>query len=483
MKKVLIKISLFILGLVILLSPFAIFSIYFFNQKHVYSNTYYAALVDKVHNLQKHKKEKKIVLIGGSNVAFGFNSKLIEEEFKDYKVVNFGLYAMLGTKIMMDLAIDYINPGDLVFIIPEINEQSTSLYFEPMSTLKALEDDFSLVWKLPKDNRDKVIGNIFNFTNERNKQKEIINPTGIYQRKSFNEYGDIFYEELDKNNIPYRSNNRMALHFDPSMMVDYSYEIDDSFYQYVNEYHKKISKKKANLYYGFSPVDEKAVINSDKVSSYYWSIRENLTCPVVGNPQQYILDAHYFYDSNFHLNDSGATLRSYLFAEDIYRDIFALAKAPSFKLLEMPEYPLEQTSEDEDSETVKYFNLKEEETGYSIVSIKEDVDLETIILPSTYNHKPVIGVKKDAFKGANKLKSIIVPTSYRYFENGAFDNATSLTRVYLQQEQPNLINVDFTGGLFKEVNPDFKICVPSSSYQSYLTDYNWQFYKAYLEAY
>ena len=483
MKKVLIKIGLFFLGLVITLSPFAVFAISFFNQSHIYSKTYYAALVDKVHYLNTLKKEKKIILIGGSNVAFGFNSELIEEEFKEYKVVNFGLYAMLGTKIMMDLAVDYISEDDLVFIIPEINSQSTSLYFDPIATLKAVEDDFDLVKKLPQDNRDSILGNILNFYNLRKSQKEIISPSGVYQRKNFNKYGDIFYDEVDNNDVSLRARNRMSLRFDPSMMVDYSYQINEDFYNYLNKYHAKVNAKKAKLYYSFSPVNEKAVMNENSVSSYYWSIREHLSFPVIGNPNEYIFDAHYFYDSNFHLNDSGAVLRSYVFAEDIYRDVFNESKAPSFELPTMPNYPKEETVDGEDSESAKYFEYSEEENGYSITSIKDGVTNEEIVLPSIYNHKRVLGIKSQAFSSSTALKTIIVPTSYSYFENGAFDNCLSLTKVYLKQEEANRINVDFSGGLISNVNPAFKIYVPSNSYQSYLTDYYWQFYQNYLEGY
>ena len=183
------------------LSPFGVFVLYGSNQPHIYSKTYYAALVDKVNYLESVKTEKKIILVGGSNVAFGFNSELLENEFPEYKVVNFGLYAMLGTKIMMDLALDYINDGDLVFVIPEINSQSTSLYFNAESTLKALEDDMNIIKKLPKDNRDAVIGSYFDFVKERKKIKEVIIPKGVYQRDNFNQYGDVFYEEVDETKL------------------------------------------------------------------------------------------------------------------------------------------------------------------------------------------------------------------------------------------------------------------------------------------
>ena len=118
MKKTVTKLLLFVLALSLIITPFFVFYKINYNKPHIYSKTYYAALVDKVNLLEKNKNNRKIILIGGSNVAFGFNSKILEEEFPKYKVINFGLYAALGTKLMIDLSKEYINQGDLVFVIP-----------------------------------------------------------------------------------------------------------------------------------------------------------------------------------------------------------------------------------------------------------------------------------------------------------------------------------------------------------------------------
>ena len=483
MKKVISKILLFLLGVVISLSPFGVFALVALNQKHIYSKTYYAALVDKVHNLQSHKNDKKIILIGGSNVAFGFNSKLIEEEFPEYKVVNFGLYAMLGTKIMMGLAIDYINKDDMVFIIPEINSQSTSLYFDAESTLKATEDDSALLWKLPEDNRNSILGKTFNYVIDRGRQKDIIEPSGVYQRKNFNEYGDILYEEKDDNDIPYRSTNRLILHYDPTLMVDYSYTIGQSFFDYVNEYNKKVTKIGAKLYYSFSPVNELSVVDKDNVSNYYWSIRNALTCNVVGNPNEYIIDPHYFYDSNFHLNDAGAVLRTYTFIKDIYRDIYLKSKTPKFDIPNKPNYVEINPEETEDDPNSIYFNFNETDAGYVISGLKQEAyNNKTIRLPKVYNHKYVIGISSHAFIGTS-LEEITVPNSYHFFENGAFDSCPSLKKVYLETTNPSELIVDYLGNFINDAPNDFVIMVPNESLNSYKVDYNWQFYRNYLRGY
>ena len=72
-------------------------------------------------------------------MPFGLRSDLIEQEINGYSVVNFGLYATLGTKVMMDLSKINIGRGDIVVLAPELNEQTYSLYFNPVALQEALD--------------------------------------------------------------------------------------------------------------------------------------------------------------------------------------------------------------------------------------------------------------------------------------------------------------------------------------------------------
>ena len=104
MKKFLIK---FLILLLIVITPIAGFFVYGeCIQEDVYQDTYYAELKDKVDRLSS-RENKKIVFIGGSSLIFGLRSEEIEKA-TGYDVVDFGLYASLGTPLMMKLAEDYI---------------------------------------------------------------------------------------------------------------------------------------------------------------------------------------------------------------------------------------------------------------------------------------------------------------------------------------------------------------------------------------
>ena len=100
----------------------------------------------------------KIVLVGGSAAAFGADSALIEKEFPNYEVVNFGMYAALGSRMMLDLAQPGIGEGDIVIFMPEINEQTLSDFTDGTYALQGLDGAWDLLGRIRPDLYPSVLG-------------------------------------------------------------------------------------------------------------------------------------------------------------------------------------------------------------------------------------------------------------------------------------------------------------------------------------
>ena len=94
----------------------------------VYSDTFMGELAEKV-RLLEDTEEPRIIVLGGSAAAFGIDSTYIESELSGYRAVNFGMYAGLGTRAMMDLSGGSLRRGDIVIVMPEQQTQSLSGYF------------------------------------------------------------------------------------------------------------------------------------------------------------------------------------------------------------------------------------------------------------------------------------------------------------------------------------------------------------------
>jgi hypothetical protein len=80
------------------------------------------------------------------------------EEMLGMPVVNFGLYATLGTKLMLDLSREYINEGDIIVIAPETDAQTYSLFFNAEAAWQAADGELSLLPKIAKENFSSMIG-------------------------------------------------------------------------------------------------------------------------------------------------------------------------------------------------------------------------------------------------------------------------------------------------------------------------------------
>ena len=101
MKKSWIR---FIAFFLIFALPIAAVSSIAFIAPSRFDETFLGEFENKVDRLYETEGEK-IVFIGGSSLAFGLDAKLLSETL-DKPVINFGLYATLGTKVMMDYAVN-----------------------------------------------------------------------------------------------------------------------------------------------------------------------------------------------------------------------------------------------------------------------------------------------------------------------------------------------------------------------------------------
>ena len=327
-------IALFSILLTVMLGPIAATSIPSQNDKR-FEN----AVTEKMARLKSlHESgQSKVVIIGGSSTAFGFNSALIEK-YLGMPVVNLGTYAILGTKLMLDLARDYIGEGDIVIISPEIEEQTLSLYFSSSATLRAIDGDFSLLLDIPAKHWINLWGASWNFALEKRqyiKNGTTPDPVGVYNADNFNEYGDIKYD---------RARNRMSWYYDPennAIKLDESI-VSEDFIEYLNDYYKKITRRGANAYFYYCPMNilsVEATETYDNRLNFQNYLKEQLDIPILGDIEEHIMNPKYFYDTNFHLTDAGAQMNTILLLENIFREIPEYEKTIEEETPPVPELP------------------------------------------------------------------------------------------------------------------------------------------------
>lgn len=475
--------------LIAFLLPFIAVATVSFLLPPVYEDTFVGELGDKYERLNSID-EPKIVVIGGSSVAFGLDSELVKKEL-GMEVVNFGLYANLGTKLMLDLSRSNINEGDMIIIAPEINSQTLSLYFNSETAVQAMDGHFDMLKSVDSENYESIIGSLWSFSAD--KLGYILGGTspentGAYKKEHFNEYGDNVFDR------PYNvlTTTQKTVNFNFLVSPDDGIKTEyEEFIDYVNEYVKFATDCGATVYFSFSPINEAALdlsVNEESIYAFYDNLCSNLRCKVITNVNDAIMNEGYFFDSEFHLNNSGVTVRTVRLIDDIKRELGRSDITSLEGGLPPPSgyAPLEIIGGEVEN---LYFILSEQTTGagesvWYIEGLndegKKQLQLE---IPAITEGKPVVGILPYAFSGAD-VRSIYVGENVSFISSAAFGGAENLSSVFINKDDPAAISVPNSmneeGLAVKDANPNMKIYIPAEGMELYKADYFWGDYAPYL---
>lgn len=411
-------------ALAVILAEQVFFLICGFGLPVQFGDTFMGELKSKYERL-KETSGKRIVLVGGSGVAFDCDSALMDDFFPSYEIVNFGMYAGLGTKAVMDLSENYIHEGDIVILSPEQSEQTFSDYFNGEYMWQAADGAFGMLRDLKSENFDAMLGNFPRFALEKlNYVMKGQKPQtdSIYQKKSFNTYGDIELDTCRENILPNGYDVNQKVRFTEDV-------VQPEFMDYMNDWAKRLEKKGAVVWYRYCPVNKLSVEDMDDLAAYDVFLRQKLDFPVIGNPENSLMEAEWFFDTNFHLNQPGKEVNTV----QLIRDMKAMLGDDRAVTVELPEKP-HRTWGDVSAET-GIWTAKDSET----------------------------------YQGE---ETIVIPENVTQIEDYAFSNCAGLKQIVLEQKDPSKCIVgqhllDGTGA---------EILVPQMSVDSYKRNYFWSVY-------
>lgn len=411
-------------ALAVILAEQVFFLICGFGLPVQFGDTFMGELKSKYERL-KETSGKRIVLVGGSGVAFDCDSALMDDFFPSYEIVNFGMYAGLGTKAVMDLSENYIHEGDIVILSPEQSEQTFSDYFNGEHMWQAADGAFGMLRDLKSENFEAMLGNFPRFALEKlNYVMKGQKPQtdSIYQKKSFNTYGDIELDTCRENILPNGYDVNQKVRFTEDV-------VQPEFMDYMNDWAKRLEKKGAVVWYRYCPVNKLSVEDMDDLAAYDVFLRQKLDFPVIGNPENSLMEAEWFFDTNFHLNQPGKEVNTV----QLIRDMKAMLGDDRAVTVELPEKP-HRTWGDVSAET-RIWTAKDSET----------------------------------YQGE---ETIVIPENVTQIEDYAFSNCAGLKQIVLEQKDPSKCIVgqhllDGTGA---------EILVPQMSVDSYKRNYFWSVY-------
>lgn len=432
----------------------------------VYDESYTGVLDDKI-ELLRNTEEPKIVVVGGSSVAFGLDSALIER-YTGMPVINFGLYASLGTKLMLDLSLPHIGEGDIVILSPELDSQTLSDYFSASTTLRALDGSFRHLLSVPTEHYSALYGASWDFAAE--KLSYLMNGLpvydGIYSAASFNEYGDV--------KAGLRAENVMMTYYDEANRITLDSSIlDPDFADYINEYIASCRSRGAEVWFSWCPMNVRALAEGttvEGISVFADYLEEQIDATFISDIDDYIISENYFYDTNFHLNDSGVTLRTVRLVEDILLELGDPTEVAEL-IPDPPELPSYDMFDGRTDENAKYFDFVRLDNGsYMISGIKDEYkNTHTLTVPVAYNGFKVTQIGARVFDGTGVEALVITAdTNLRQFSPEAFVGNTTLSSLYIYYLDSESLACP---GNFSGTDSDFKVYVPRSS--NYSSIYGW----------
>ena len=314
MKKFLIKLSCFLaiqIGLC--------FFFMWYGSRDLNSNEYLYSLKDK-YDLLQETTGPRVIFIGGSNLAFGIHSPLIQQQ-TGYTPVNMGVHGGLGLATMLRLVRDQIREGDIVVLSPEVAvlvsrpQCGENIAIEAIAAWPGirpyLQPDFEQSLDELAPPRDPMHELASRVATALKRLKGRALPEHIsYRRDSFNEFGDhVAHYGLTPERVP---------------KDDYTQVVEAAFMKTaaaMNEFHQFCAARNAAVFYLHPPIRETNSKNSPEVLDQMdLLLKREIDFPMLTQWRSAILADTMFFDSKFHLNEMGAKTRSKIICQLLDQD-------------------------------------------------------------------------------------------------------------------------------------------------------------------
>ncbi|ALJ04031.1 hypothetical protein APS56_02165 [Pseudalgibacter alginicilyticus] len=256
----------------------------------------------KKHEILNTTKEPKIVLTGGSNVLFGFNSKIIADSLK-MPVVNHAIHAGYGLKYIMDDLLPYIKNGDIVILAPEYSHflDNNRLGNEPILfsltvkpnniKLLSLHQTINIATFVPKFSFDKMKSFVYG-TFVKSKKSS----SNVYTEFSINSNGD--------NNSHWSLENQK---FEP---YKFSGSYNEKSIELLLNYNNIINNKGASLYITYPSLCKTGYLINEVYIKQIEKKLKTSNLKILGIPSDFVFPDNYFFDTAYHLNGKGVIKRS-----------------------------------------------------------------------------------------------------------------------------------------------------------------------------
>ena len=276
---------------------------------------------EKKTKIAKRIKKEKIIVVAGSNILFGVDSKILKKAF-DKPVVNFGVNAGVLLPYTLYKAKEVINKGDIVLLpleYPMYNYDGTpnsqmidyifARDFDAFYTLNLVEQ-FHMLWDITLK---RVYKGYKGYESKPIK-------AGLYGAHNIDEFGDQIGATLKT------KSKAISAELDVLVANKYGekFNEDSLGFKYLTKFVSWCEEKGARCIFMPSTIMYFDSYKSDAKERWFYENIANVVrskgWEFVGEPYEYMYDKKFYFNTDFHLVDSARKTRTRQIVKDLKRD-------------------------------------------------------------------------------------------------------------------------------------------------------------------
>lgn len=257
-------------------------------------------------NLLKNTNNPRIIFVGGSNLSFGINSKVIKDSL-NLNPINTAIHASIGLQYMMNNTLQHIKGNDIVVLAPEYSHFYGRGVYGGEELLRTVADiEVSQIFKLSKEQLKNISKYVFKYSFSKYRPTEYFGykESDVYSVNSFNQYGDVYtHWKMQQQKFP--SAGRIKANYNSKTV------------KLIDNFKIELEKKGANLFITYPSYQassyDKSIMQIKKVEMEL--IKNNFK--LLGTPERYRMPDKMMFNSKYHLLKIGVDYRTELLIEDI----------------------------------------------------------------------------------------------------------------------------------------------------------------------
>lgn len=279
--------------------------IYYFNFLNVAEIVYIHDCSQKKETIAKNIAGKKIVFDGGSATLFGVKTKDIEEKI-GVPCVNMAIHAGLNIDYIFSRLKNILNKGDIVILPLEYQYFYYGGKLNSLTLGYVISFDKIFFRSLPLSSRLIYLISIPPIDFIRAIMLRIINKHGEYNVKTLNDNGD------ETNNIGNDNISRMAQFFKPFELPSGNFKETFGLSK-INEFNIWCKQHNITLYITYANLIYLKEYDNNDYRKYFDYLNEYFMkhdIRTIGTPYDFFFKKEFIYDTEYHLNEYGAMIRT-----------------------------------------------------------------------------------------------------------------------------------------------------------------------------